>query len=88
VSGSPATPGRTMPRESRRVKAVRYLGEGRVILTAVGPGKVRASVRGDSGTIYRAGFQLGAWTCDCQVRTDMCSHLIALRLVTAPEVPR
>ena len=77
-----------MPRESRRVKAIRYVSEGRVILTAVSPGKVRASVRGDSGTIYRAGFQLGAWDCECPVRTDACSHLIALRLVTAPEVPR
>jgi uncharacterized Zn finger protein len=72
-------------REKAQTKARRYLTEGRVIVTDAGPGHVRATVRGD-GTVWTCGFYAGAWRCSCPVTTDQCSHLHALRLVTAPDL--
>ena len=75
-----------MPRENAATRARRILTEGRVIVTAVRPGVlVRAAVRGD-GTVWRCGWDGGSWWCKCPVRTDQCAHLIALRLVTAPDL--
>ena len=71
-------------RENAYSKARRYLIEGRVIVTQVYDGRVAARVRGD-GHIYDAGFNAGAWACSCPASTDQCSHLRAIRLVTAPE---
>lgn len=72
-------------RESASTKARRYLTEGRISLTDVTPDRVRGLVRGD-GAIYKAGYQYGQWTCDCPAVTDQCSHLRALRLITAPDL--
>ncbi len=75
-----------MTRENAATKARRYLTEGRVIVTHARPGhSVHATIRGD-GTIHHAYWRSGAWVCDCPVRTDQCAHLIALRLVTAPDL--
>ncbi len=72
-------------RESAATKAKRYLSEGRVIINDVRPDRVSALVRGD-GTIYSSGYTAGHWHCDCPTPTDRCSHLYALRMVTAPDI--
>ena len=74
-------------RESAATKAARYLSQGRVLLTRVGPDRVDALVRGDSA-IHAAGYRDGGWSCTCPARTDRCSHLRALRLTTAVDLPR
>jgi hypothetical protein len=74
-----------MTRESAAAKADRLLLEGRLVVTHAGPGRVVARCRGE-GTIHRLGYQSGFWTCSCPVRTDACSHLRALRRVTAPDL--
>lgn len=73
-----------MSRENAHEKGRRYLAEGRLtIRSANRAGGVVAVVRGDSGLIYRAEWapDIG-WMCNCLARTDQCSHLVALRLVT------
>jgi hypothetical protein len=72
-------------RESAASKAERLLLEGRLVITSARPRHVIARCRGE-GAIHRLGFQSGLWTCSCPVRTDACSHLIALRRVTAPDL--
>ncbi len=73
-----------MPRENAAAKGRRLLAEGRLTVDLVDGRKVIASCRGDSGDVYRLGFdpRAGSWRCTCAVRTDACSHLHALRLVT------
>ena len=73
-----------MSREPASAKGRRILTEGRVILLEVRPGRVTAAIRGE-GAIHKAGFD-GAWWCTCPARSDQCSHLHALRLVTAPDL--
>jgi hypothetical protein len=43
-----------------------------------------AECRGDSGAIYLLGYDptKQEWRCTCANRTDSCSHLLALKLVT------
>lgn len=73
-------------RENAQAKARRYLTEGRVIVThARANAIVRATCRGD-GTVYQLGWDAGSWWCTCPARSDQCSHLHALRLVTAPDL--
>ena len=75
-----------MTRQSAASKARTYLAEGRVIVTHARPRvSVRARVRGD-GAVYRCGWEAGTWHCDCPYRTDQCAHLIALRLISAPDL--
>ena len=73
-------------RENAAAKGRRYLTEGRVVLTHVSAGQVSASIRGD-GTIHLASYRNGLWSCTCEARTPNCSHLVALRLCTAPDLP-
>ena len=73
-------------RENAATKAGRYLVEGRVVITRVAAGRVDALIRGD-GAVYAAGYRNGAWNCDCSARSDACSHLRALRLTTAVDLP-
>lgn len=73
-------------RENAAIKARRYLVEGRVIITRVAANRVDAFIRGD-GAVYAAGYRNGAWNCDCSARSDACSHLRALRLTTAVDLP-
>lgn len=76
--------------ETKKEKAVRLLTEGRLTVREVGlpsyPGRIVASVRGDSGAIYMLGWDPGAeeWRCQCESRSE-CSHLLALKLVTVRE---
>ena len=74
-------------RETAATKARRYLAEGRITLIDVAEFRVSARVRGD-GRIYDAGYRNGAWSCTCPARSDACSHLRALRLTTAVDLPR
>lgn len=73
-------------REGAPTKGRRYLTEGRVVVLEARRGHVRARVRGD-GAFYDCGYSNGGWWCMCEARTDQCSHLVALRLVTAPDLP-
>jgi hypothetical protein len=73
-------------RENAATKAARYLAaEGRLIVTEVQPGHVRATARGD-GHLWHLAYAHGAWSCTCPVRTDRCSYLHALRSVVAVDL--
>lgn len=74
-----------MPRETARQKADRVLIEGRLSITSMTATSVTATVRGE-GHFYQAGFDGGAWHCQCSARTDGCSHLHALRRVVAVDL--
>lgn len=78
-----------MARETKATKAVRYLAEGRVIVTDVNRALVAAHVRGD-GAIYRTGWRDGLWSCSCPhaATTTDCSHVTALKRITAVDVDR
>jgi uncharacterized Zn finger protein len=67
-------------RETVVEKAHRYLVAGRLIVTHVAEGQIRATCRG-SGDLYELGFERGVWSCSCPARSQ-CSHLVALGLVT------
>jgi uncharacterized Zn finger protein len=70
-------------RESAAVKGRRYLTEGRLTVERVDGEIVAAACKGDSGAVYRLGFDPARqdWHCTCPARTR-CSHLVALMLVT------
>ena len=73
-----------MTRESAESKARRYLTEARLTVTGVDGDLVTATCRGQ-GEQYDLGHdprRPGGWWCSCPVRTDRCSHLAALWLVT------
>jgi hypothetical protein len=71
-----------MTRESIESKGRRYLLEGRLVVTRVDGDHVSACCRGD-GEVYQCGHEPDrGWWCSCPARTDQCSHLAALRLVT------
>lgn len=74
-----------MTRENAADKARRYLVEGRVIITAAGPGYVRARVRGD-GAVHQVHDDSRGRICDCPAR-GLCAHLLAVGLVSAPTGP-
>lgn len=66
-------------------KSRRLLTEGRLIVhkVEVDRGMVYAECRGDSGAVYKLGFDprgQGDWRCSCPARGD-CAHLKALKLV-------
>ena len=79
--------GLLMVREDAESKAKRYLSEGRIIIVRVSDDRLLARVRGD-GSVWLVMFEGGVWSCPCPARTDQCSHLRAVRLVTAVEVDR
>jgi hypothetical protein len=64
-------------------RAKTSLTEGRLIVTLVDGDTITANVRG-SGEVHQCGHDpdRAGWWCSCEVRTDKCSHLHALRLVT------
>ena len=78
-----------MPRETKTLKAERYLLEGRVIVTDANRVLVAAQVRGD-GALYRTGWRDGLWSCSCPhtATTTDCSHVTALKRITAVDVDR
>ena len=73
-----------MPREDAMTKGRRLLGEGRLYVVRVQrePFEVVAYCRGDHGLVYQCKFLGGQWGCECEARSEDCSHLRALRLVT------
>ncbi len=77
-------------REGRNKKARRLLAEGRLTVENITPaGLLVARCRGDSGEVYRLGFDPRAsqWRCTCQEMKGRCSHLAALMLVTVKPTP-
>lgn len=74
-----------MPREDATTKGRRYVSEGRLVVQEVTPARIRAVCRG-SGTVHLLGWGRGSWWCSCPAR-GLCSHLVALRLVTSPDSP-
>ena len=80
-----------MTGEDTHDTARRYLAESRLTIWQASHtnGDV-AHVRGDSGLTYRAQWSpdLGCLR-NCVTRTDRCTHLIALRLITdtKPQTP-
>ena len=75
-------PSPVMARESAATKAVRYLSEGRLIVTEVSKRRVRAYCRG-GGALYSVSWDARGWRCDCPALTE-CAHLKALKMVVAP----
>ncbi|MGI8790287.1 MAG: hypothetical protein ACR2I4_05325 [Actinomycetota bacterium] len=74
-----------MPREPAAMKAERYLVSGRLQIHAADAFSASATVRGDSGELYRVIHDHGLWQCSCPARTR-CAHLLALaRVWLAPE---
>jgi len=71
-------------KENVREKADRLLTSGRLRVTSVVDGDIRAECRGDSGEVYHLGRYDETWRCSCPARTA-CSHLHALWAVTAVE---
>lgn len=68
-------------RENVQAKARRYLAEGRLTVEFAVGREIRASCRG-GGAVYSLGLDPEAgWACDCPAR-GLCSHLVALQLVT------
>ncbi len=77
-----------MPRENAQDKGRRLLAEGRLVIDAVIGDAITASCRGDSGEVYRVGYERCGWYCRCPA-LSRCSHLTALQLVTvAPPLRR
>lgn len=84
-----------MPVESADKKAVRYLIERRLTVERAGGGDtgwIIASCRGDSGEIYRLGWDPISleWRCTCPASAQFrrrCSHLRALQSVTVRPSP-
>lgn len=70
------------PRETADQKAIRYLAEGRITITAVSGSVVSARCKGD-GVLYRLGRDGRGWFCTCPNTTARCCHLLALRHVIA-----
>lgn len=70
-------------REGAESKGRRLLCEGRLIVTLARRGRVEATCRGN-GAVHQLGFN-GDWWCTCEAR-GTCSHLVALRLITAPDL--
>jgi hypothetical protein len=76
------------PRETKTVKALRALVEGRVGVLAVRPGVVEAWVRCTRGHVHRPRWDPDrGWTCDCDAApTVVCYHAEAVaRIVVLPD---
>lgn len=78
-----------VPRETARTKADRYLLEGRVVILEAGRYGIAAHVRGE-GAVYVTRYGFGAWTCTCPHpnRSTNCSHVLALKRICAPDIPK
>ena len=72
--------------ETVDAKARRYLTEARVRILDCDEdaGILEAEVRGDA-RLYSTGRDAEGWYCTCAARTDHCSHVRALRLITILE---
>jgi hypothetical protein len=70
--------------ESLEDRAERYLLEGRLIVSFVDRGIIRAVCEGDR-RLYELGYERD-WWCGCSNKGP-CAHLIALQTVTDPRAP-
>ncbi len=72
----------TRARESLTERALRLIGEGRLVVTLVDGEQVQAHVRG-TDTTHVVGYRRGGWYCDCQAHQygQRCRHLAAVQLV-------
>jgi hypothetical protein len=61
-------------------KALRYVGERRLVIEYVGGETVRARCYG-GGDVYEVGWRGGEWYCTCPATTPRCCHVRALALV-------
>jgi hypothetical protein len=66
-------------RESIEAKAPRYLSEGRLLIERVDESGIAALCAGSN--VYELRLEDGEWSCSCPA-TLLCSHLLALQLVT------
>ena len=73
-------------RENARQKSLRFLAEARVRILHCDEeaGVIEAEIRGDYH-LYSTGRDAEGWYCSCAARTQDCSHVRALRLVTVLE---
>ena len=74
-----------MPRETARQKSDRLLLEGRVIVIRADRTHIEATVRGE-GSIHSVGFMANRWFCSCPARSEACSHIFALKRISAPDL--
>lgn len=74
-----------MPREGAYGKASRLLVEGRVIVVEASRHGVVAHVRGE-GHVYDTRHQFGSWQCSCPAMNPTCSHIAALKRITAVDL--
>lgn len=78
-----------MARETKAEKAVRLVGERRLVVERVARGVIVARCRGDSGAVYALGYdpRNREWRCTCPASREFhardCAHLLALKLVVA-----
>lgn len=75
-----------MPRESAYDKGSRLLAEGRVIVLEASRHGVAARIRGE-GHLYLTRWSFGTWSCTCPNPRPTCSHIAALKRVTAVDIP-
>jgi hypothetical protein len=73
--------------ETKAQKALRYVSERRLTVLRVERAIVVAECKGDSGEVYKLGFDPrdSQWRCTCEASAKFhreCSHLMALKLVT------
>ena len=76
------SPALSLGRNDKRTKAMRLLVTGRLRVLRLDAGFIAAECRGDSGHIYKLGWDGNLWTCSCPARSD-CSHLNALWAVVS-----
>lgn len=69
-------------RESVQSKAIRILLDRRLTILGVRNDRVWAEVRGTTDRVYHPCYTHGRWSCDCDNRSNRCSHLVALQYVT------
>ncbi len=67
-------------KENIRVKGRRLLIEGRLLVVHIDQERIIAFCRG-SELIHKCGFERGSYFCSCPAKS-LCSHLVALQLVT------
>ncbi|MEX0756121.1 MAG: hypothetical protein WD556_13580 [Actinomycetota bacterium] len=71
-----------MPREGISARGRRLLVEGRLNVLKVDREAIRATCKGESGTVHQLSWTSAAdWFCSCPARSR-CAHLVALMLVT------
>ena len=62
-------------------KTFRLLNDGRLTITKLTGGLIEATCVGDTGTYRLEVTRLGTF-CSCPARKQLCSHILALALVT------